>query len=261
MGAVRRRSAVRGIALDRSRCTRVLARRRAAGLLVVVPFALIGCGESEKTTDAASPTTASITAPSVLNTGQRPRHRRRPTRLRGPSGSACRAPKDVLAGVYHPERLEVLAPCRLAAGTVRRISHEPDGDLHVEVALETPYSALLDEVNRTQKRGRLVVEFMPRDGGHLPEPGDGEHVRLTGAWVDDTEHGWNELHPVWSVQINGGAVHRSGPQYGGSPPYDRSFDAAAGCRDQHGGPCKGYGGTSSTRTYGRGYGSGGSREA
>ena len=93
----------------------------------------------------------------------------------------------------------------------------------------------------------------PRDGGHLPEPAAGDHVRLTGAWVNDTDHGWTELHPVWSVQLNGGGVRRSGPQYGGSPSYDRSFDAAAGCRDQNGGVCRRYEGTSaSPESYGSG---------
>jgi hypothetical protein len=155
----------------------------------------------------------------------------------------------VLAGVYHPERLQVLAPCRIAAGTVMRVRPEPDGDLHIDVALDSAYSPLVDEVNRTAQGGSLVVEFMARDGGHLPAPAVGDHLRLTGAWVDDADHGWNELHPVWSVQINGGAVSRSGPQYGGSPSYDRSYDAAQGCRDQNGGACQGYEGSPSTEIH------------
>jgi hypothetical protein len=57
------------------------------------------------------------------------------------------------------------------------------------------------------------------------------------------------------VQINGGAVSRSGPQYGGSPAHDRSYDAAEGCRNQQGGPCQGYGEVPSSQTHG---GSGGS---
>jgi hypothetical protein len=131
---------------------------------------------------------------------------------------------------------------------VVQVRHEPDGDLHIDVALDAAYSTLIDEVNSSEQHGALLVEFMPRDGGHLPVPAVSDHLRLTGAWVDDTDHGWNELHPVWSEQINGGAVSRSGPQYGGSPPYDRSYDAAEGCRDQQGAPCQGYGGESSTET-------------
>ncbi len=44
---------------------------------------------------------------------------------------------------------------------------------------------------------------MPRDGGHLPKPVVGQHLVLKGAWVLDTQHGWQEIHPVWSVTVNG----------------------------------------------------------
>jgi hypothetical protein len=161
----------------------------------------------------------------------------------------------VFAGVYHPERLHLLASCRIAAGAVARVRHEPDGDVHIDVALDASYATLVNEVNDSEQGGALVVEFMARDGGHLPEPSVGDHVRLTGALVNDTDHGWNELHPVWSVQINGGTSSHSGPQYGGSPAYDRSYDAAEGCRDQNGGSCQGYGGALS-RGYGASIGSG-----
>ena len=146
-----------------------------------------------------------------------------------------------------------MAPCRVAVGTVARVHHEPDGDLHIDVALDSAYSVLINEVNRSGQGGALLAEFMPRDGGHLPTPSVGDHIRLTGAWVDDTDHGWNELHPVWSVQINGGSISRSGPPYGGSPAYDRSYDAAEGCRNQSGGACPGYR-ASSTGGYRGGYG-------
>jgi hypothetical protein len=79
---------------------------------------------------------------------------------------------------------------------------------------------------------------MPRDGGHLPKPKKGDHVTLVGAWVLDTEHGWQELHPVWREILNG-SVYTSGPQNGGSPASDRSKNAAADCRD-HGQLCTGY---------------------
>src|SRR5205807_3689587 len=84
----------------------------------------------------------------------------------------------------------------------------------------------------------LVVEFMPRDGGHLPAPTVGEHISLTGAWVLDANHGWNELHPVWSETL-GGITHHSGPQYGGSPADVGSSQAAADCTS-NGSVCQGY---------------------
>jgi hypothetical protein len=222
---------------------------------MVLPVLVVGCGSERETTSAGgSPPTVGATTPNANRNAftQRPAHHGHQTVHRTSSGSRggdCRAPNDVLAGVYHPERLRVLAPCRIAAGSVVRVRHEPDGDLHIDVALDAAYSSLIDEVNRSERDGALVVEFMARDGGHLPTPAVGDHIRLTGAWVDDTDHGWNELHPVWSVQINGRAVSRSGPQYGGSPASARSYDAAEGCRDQNGAPCQGYEGSSSA-TYG-----------
>ena len=63
-----------------------------------------------------------------------------------------------------------------------------------------------------------------------------------GAYVDDTEHSWAELHPVWAVSINGGPAKRSGPQFGGSPAYARSANAVATCRTNTGARCRGYDG-------------------
>lgn len=151
--------------------------------------------------------------------------------------SACAAPTDVLAGVYHPYRLHVLSPCRAVSGTVATVRHEEDGDLHID--LDTG-GALTNAVNASVQGGNLVVEFMPRDGGHLPAPPVGEHIRLTGAWVLDAEHGWNELHPVWSETL-AGVTYRSGPLYGGSPAYAGSSNAAADCMSG-GATCRGYGG-------------------
>jgi hypothetical protein len=67
----------------------------------------------------------------------------------------------------------------------------------------------------------------------------GDHISLTGAWVLDADHGWNELHPVWSETLSG-VTYRSGPQYGGSPPGVGSSAAAEDCTS-NGVPCHGYG--------------------
>jgi hypothetical protein len=95
-------------------------------------------------------------------------------------------------------------------------------------------------VNRSKLGGNLVVEFMPRDGDHLPAPRVGDRISLTGAWVLDTNHGWEELHPVWSETL-AGVTYRSGPQYGGSAPDSGSSEASARCTTNNGAPCRGYG--------------------
>lgn len=154
--------------------------------------------------------------------------------------AACRAPGDVLAGVWHPSRLRVLADCQRAVGRVITVRHEQDGDLHFNLATDPAYDFLLNEGNLSMQGGVLVVEFMPRDGGHLPAPTVGDHLTVTGAWVYDADQGWNELHPVWSEQIAAGGVHHSGPQYGGSPATDSSYNAKSNCRNASGQRCQGY---------------------
>src|SRR5207302_4789161 len=134
-------------------------------------------------------------------------------------------------------RLHVLSPCRAVSGTVVTLRHEDDGDLHVDLYTG---GVLTNAVNGAEQGGSLVVEFMPRDGGHLPAPAVGDHISLTGAWVLDADHGWNELHPVFSEPLSG-VTYRSGQQYGGSPASAGSSDAAADCKSG-GAPCRGYGG-------------------
>lgn len=157
------------------------------------------------------------------------------------AAATCPMPALALRGVYHPSRLRVLDSCRHASGRVASVRHEPDGDLHIDVALDRPYRDLLAPANQAQQHGDLVVEFMARDGGHLPEPRVAQRIALTGAWVDDTQHGWNELHPVWAVSLNGGSPRHSGPQFGGSPEAGRSYNAADDCRTASGKKCLGYG--------------------
>ncbi len=146
----------------------------------------------------------------------------------------------MLSGVYHPTRLQVLDPRQPAAGTVRVVRHEPDGDLHIDVRLDRRDARLTNAVNRSEQHGALVVEFMARDGGHLPAPQVGDRISLLGAHAEDTQHGWLELHPVFAVRLNGGPTAVSGPQFGGSPAASRSGTAAQDCRTQTAQRCHGY---------------------
>jgi hypothetical protein len=146
----------------------------------------------------------------------------------------------VLVGVWGPDRLTVLNGCQSVAGTVEGLSAEQDGDVHFDIAVARPYRRLLSAGNFALQHGWLVVELIPRDGGHLPEPAVGDHVALVGAWVNDTNHGWHEIHPVFSEAIDVGPAHLSGPQYGGAPPSAPPSQAAADCRTPSGARCTGY---------------------
>jgi hypothetical protein len=210
---------------------------RTIACVCISAFLLSGCGSGQatKTGNANGPATQTSGGQppaAVLAAARRP--------------AVCPPTGRVLRGVYHPSRLRVLDPCRHASGRVAEVRHEPDGDLHINVALDRQYRRLLAPGNSAQ-HGNLVVEFMARDGGHLPAPHVRDRIALTGAWVDDTLHSWNEFHPVWAVSLNGGPTRTSGPQFGGSPAGDRSSNAADDCRTATGKRCVGYG----TRSGGR----------
>lgn len=154
--------------------------------------------------------------------------------------AVCPPPSQALAGVYHPGRLLVLDSCTSASGSIVRVKHQVDGDVHLLVNLDPSYRRLLDQGNIDNAGGNLVAELMPRDAGHFSEPRVGDRVRLVGAWSHDAWHNWNEIHPVWAMSTAGGRWQVSGPENGGAPPAASPYVAAAECRTQSGSICRGY---------------------
>ena len=115
-----------------------------------------------------------------------------------PLSPYCRS-GDPLAGVYHPARLVVNSRCRIASGTVEVVRFEAyDGDVHVELRLDRGQEGLLSRGNG-KVGGNLLVEIVPTDRGRVPVPRVGTRVSVVGPWVDDTTHGWREIHPVWGI--------------------------------------------------------------
>lgn len=170
---------------------------------------------------------------------RQPAHSRRAAGVRASGGAVCPPASRALEGVYHPARLRVIDHCRAVGGRVALVHQEEDGDLHFDVALDPPYRRMLMPANYSRQHGYLVVEFMPRDRARLPAPAVGDRVALIGAFVDDLDHAWSEIHPVWQVSINGGRAHRSGPRLGGSPQASLSYNALRTCRTR-GRACAGY---------------------
>ena len=130
--------------------------------------------------------------------------------------AATNCPSDPLTGVHDPQRLKVLNACTTFVGTVNETAHRaPDGDLTFWAAPDPADASMLNAKNRT--KGGMHVEIIPIDqaacssgcsSARVVTPQLGAHVRLTGAWVYDSWAGWNEIHPVWKVEILSG----------GSPP-------------------------------------------
>jgi len=128
--------------------------------------------------------------------------------------SAACEPTDQDAFVYNPDRLEVAAPCLHVTGIVAAVRTEADGDLHILLELDPPYTYLLRPANQGEELGDLVVEpvcvksvaqadaeaVCTADPDPLaqPFPVAGERVWMDGRYVFDLEHGgWAELHPLY----------------------------------------------------------------
>ena len=115
-----------------------------------------------------------------------------------PPSPYCRG-GNPLAGVYHPSRLRLKSRCRVATGTVRKVVFEPyDGDVHVDLRPDPGFESLLDDGN-DRVGGNLIVELIPSDRARVGVPAEGARIQVVGPWVEDTQHGWNEIHPAWWV--------------------------------------------------------------
>jgi hypothetical protein len=128
--------------------------------------------------------------------------------------------KHVYAGSHKTakDRLKVVAPCIIVTGTVYNYKAEPDGDYHIRVTVDAPFRSLLNSRNMAGQHGHLVVEPVC---SHLATQGNvrregvckdfsqkvfnarmtGKHVSVTGAYVEDMDHGWMEIHPVTSITV------------------------------------------------------------
>jgi len=143
----------------------------------------------------------------------------------------CR-PGDPLDGVYLPSRLVMKKRCVTVTGRVDCVHREPDGDVHIEMAVSRRYRHLLTAANAYQRcpghpGPHLVVEIIPQNG-ELPFPDNsatragfvtpkapkpGERIRVTGPYVWDTNilhdliypgrriANWAEVHPAWNVSV------------------------------------------------------------
>jgi hypothetical protein len=108
------------------------------------------------------------------------------------------------------------------SGTVTGVRPEDDGDSHVYLALDASYASSL-------KLTSLLLEIVPADkpgctpgqpprpasgsydygictGADESDPAVGSHITVTGPYVDDTNHDWNEIHPVWAISPFSGAA-------------------------------------------------------
>lgn len=205
-------------------------------LALVVTAALAGgCGTGAKLGATTSGSTTVVTTETEVETDTIPIPPPAPPPTTTTPASNCPTAAHVLDGVYHPNRLQVIDPCYTLQVTVKGYRHETDGDIHIYTTTTDPSFKY-----KPGAGGYFIVEFTARDAGHFAVPVVGQTITVTGSLNLDTDHGWNELHPVFQVVLPSGQVEVSGPQFGGSPAGDSATQAAADCRDKNGKPCVGY---------------------
>jgi hypothetical protein len=179
-----------------------------------------------------------------------------PTAGGRPSGGLCRS-GDPLANVYHAYRLHVVRNCITVTGTVAYRSREDDGDIHVNLSLPSGEANLLNQANIADEHDNLVTEIVPADqpgctpgqpptlpptaytsssysygictGADIATPPLDAQVAVTGPYVLDTDHGWMEIHPVWSITVTGQGP-LSPPETGPSPSVATVPSAGAWCQ-------------------------------
>jgi hypothetical protein len=118
------------------------------------------------------------------------------------------------------DRLQVIKDCVTVSGTIMSAVAEADGDWHVRLRLDPEFADMTNAKNESGQGGNLVLEpvcsnpVKQRDtidegscDGFSQRIFDksmtGQHVRVSGAYVTDMEHGWNEIHPVTSITPTG----------------------------------------------------------
>ncbi len=124
--------------------------------------------------------------------------------------------------VYHgrfntpQDRLTIINDCITVTGIIVNARREPDGDYHIR--LDVDDKTLLDDGNINRQQGYLVLEPVcenPVSQKDVLEEGVcdgfsqnifdpsmvGERVSVSGAYVEDEEHHWREIHPVTSIRL------------------------------------------------------------
>jgi hypothetical protein len=173
---------------------------------------LANCAKKQPAAGPTSPTTAAAPAPAAPITPE----------AALAAGTTCNP--GLWTHVYHGrmatarDRLVVINPCVTVTGTIVNAAREADGDWHIRLKLDPPFTSMLNAFNFSGQHGFLVVEPMCANvvtqadtraegvcNGFMQDlfkpTMKNKHVSVTGAFVTDAEHHWNEIHPVSKITV------------------------------------------------------------
>lgn len=126
---------------------------------------------------------------------------------------------------YDHSRLKELKPeCVILKGTLGKPeTGEGDGDIHFDVKPDKGYEDLLNSHNTKGMVIEIICWDKPNQSynqkwgnycqgvdsrSHYPSLNEGDHVQVTGKWVQDIGHAgqvthapWNEIHPVEKIDM------------------------------------------------------------
>lgn len=97
--------------------------------------------------------------------------------------------------IWYPARLKVLEDCKTVEGTIEKKFLSEDGDYHLLLA---PDHLVLEIIcaGPIEPKVKVAVQVCAGYENQIPVPQVGDRVSVTGSYVFDTTHNWNEIHPV-----------------------------------------------------------------
>ena len=130
--------------------------------------------------------------------------------------SLCRDPSNINSHVYNPARLQTVKNCLTASGIVEKVIAEYDGDFHIWFHVDPPYINLLNGANNDYLQGDLLAEIICAGtvsqqnavlacqdySNQILIPSVHQNITVTGPYVLDNNHGWMEIHPVYSLVVS-----------------------------------------------------------
>lgn len=130
--------------------------------------------------------------------------------------SLCKDPNNISSHVYNPARLQTVKECVTVSGIVDKVIAEYDGDYHIWFHVDPQYVNLLNSANNDYLQGDLLAEIIcatsvsqqdavlacQNYSNQIQIPSMDQNITVAGPYVLDNNHGWMEVHPVYSLIIS-----------------------------------------------------------